>query len=99
MKNNWKSQNKTQPLIGCRAPSAPPTDVIVLIPALPIGPRGGGRRRRGGSFISERIQADKGEKFELLKEEIHQSGGEAALSQTIDYIRPEMRQNLLTVGR
>lgn len=77
MKNNWKSQNKTQQLIGCRAPSAPPTGVIVLIPALPIGPRGG---RRGGSFISERIQADKGEKFELLKEEIHQSGDEATLS-------------------
>lgn len=71
MKNNWKSQNKTRELIGCCGPEATPIDLIVPIPELLIGPCVWGG---GVSFISESIRADKEEKFELLKEEIHQSG-------------------------
>lgn len=72
MKNNWKIQYKSPQSAGIRlaaAAQAPPTVARTPTTRLLIGSCGGSET----SFISQCIHADKGKKFEPLKEEIHQS--------------------------
>lgn len=72
MKNNWKIQYKSPQSAGrwlAAAAQAPPTVARTPTARLLIGSCGGSET----SFISQCIHADKGKKFEPLKEEIHQS--------------------------